>query len=63
MLACLLRSVGHCRKPRRQGCLRSQEVYLDSFNAVFRENRANWRFALPVSAGVVHVVFDDALIE
>jgi len=28
MLACLLRSVGPCRKPRRQGCLLSQEVCL-----------------------------------
>src|SRR5262245_13167614 len=26
ILACLLRSVGHCRKPSRQGCLRSQVV-------------------------------------
>src|SRR5215510_2692580 len=26
ILACLHRSVGHCRKPSRQGCLRSQEL-------------------------------------
>jgi hypothetical protein len=39
------------------------EVCLDSFDAVFRENRANFQFALPFSAGVVRVVFDDALKE
>jgi hypothetical protein len=37
------------------------EVRLDSIDAVFRENRANSQFALPFSAGVVRVVFDDAL--
>ena len=36
-------------------------VCLDSFDVVFRENRANSQFALPFSAGVVRVVFDDAL--
>jgi hypothetical protein len=39
------------------------EVRLDSIDAVFRENRANFQFALPFSAGVVRVVFDDALKE
>src|SRR5262247_903509 len=46
ILACLLRSVGHCRKPSRQGCLRSQELCLDSFDAAVREDRANCQFAL-----------------
>jgi hypothetical protein len=49
ILACLHRSVIHCRKPCRQGCLRFQEVCPDSFNAIFGENRANWKFALHCS--------------
>jgi hypothetical protein len=32
ILACLLRSVGLCRKSRRQGCLRSQEKSQDGWN-------------------------------
>jgi hypothetical protein len=36
-------------------------VGLDFFDAVFRENRANFQSALPFSAGVVRVVFDDAI--
>src|SRR5215813_14675505 len=46
ILACLLQSVGHRRKPRRQGCLRSQEVcptsrsYFNSFMASQRHMKA-----------------------
>ena len=47
ILACVDSGNDRLTEASRQGCLRSQEICHDSFDAVFRGNRANCQFALP----------------
>src|SRR5262245_26107452 len=45
ILACWISRNGRLVEASRQGCLRSQDVCLDLFDAVFWENRANCQWS------------------
>ena len=49
ILACLVLGNDLLTETSRQGCLRSQDICLDSFDAAYRENQANFQFALHIS--------------